>query len=83
MPDEIFTHTFEFEVKDDGSQFIRGQIEFNVDGEVSFEIEESSIPFSKKAMQKFMELCDICQGIFYGLEGIKRIEIAKKPPPTP
>ena len=80
MTDEIFTHTFEIELKADGSQFIKGQIEFNVDGKVSFNIEETSIPFSKDAMKKFMALCEICQNIFYSLEGIKKIEIVQKPP---
>ena len=80
MPEEIFTHTFEIELKADGSQFIKGEIEFNVDGKVSFKIDESSIPFSRGAMKKFMALCDICQNIFYDLEGIKRIEIVQKPP---
>ena len=77
----IFTHTFEISLKEDGSQFIKGEIEFNQDGEVSFDITDSSIPFSKEAMKKFMALCEICQDIFYGLDGIKKIEIVQKPAP--
>ena len=81
MVDEIFTHTFELDFGADGGQFLHGQIEFNVDGEVSFKIEESSIPLSKEAMQKFMDLCDVCQEVFYKLDGIKNIEIKQKPTP--
>jgi len=80
MPDEIFTHTFEVEFKADGSQFIKGQIEFNVDGKVSLQIEESSIPLSKDMMHDFTALMDYLQKIFYKFEGIKKIEIIQKPP---
>ena len=79
MVDEIFTHTFEFELKTDGSQFIKGQVEFNEDGEVSYKIEDSSIPLAKKTMSYFNELTDFLQKIYYSNGGIKRIEIIQKP----
>lgn len=78
MSDEQFTHTFEVDLGADGGQFIHGQIEFNQDGKVSYKIEESSIPISKDAMSKFMEFCNICQSIYYSLNGIKKIEIIQK-----
>lgn len=78
MP-SLFTHTFEVELKADGSQFIKGEIEFNVDGKVSFDIQETSIPLSKDALHDFTELTDLLQRMFYQFEGIKRIELVQKP----
>jgi hypothetical protein len=80
MP-SLFTHTFEVELKADGSQFLKGEIEFNVDGEVSFDLQDSSIPLSKDAMHEFVKLADHLQSMFYEFEGIKRIEIVQKPAP--
>lgn len=76
----IFTHTFEVELKADGSQFIKGEVEFNEDGEVSFKVEDSSIPLAKKTMEYFNEIMNLLQKIYYSNGGIKRIEILQKTP---
>jgi len=74
----LFTHTFEIGLKADGSQFLQGEVEFNEDGEVSFKIEECSIPLAKKTTDYFNEIMSLLQRIYYGNGGIKRIEIIQK-----
>jgi len=78
-----FTHTFEVEFSEDGSQFLHGQVEFNLDGKVSYYLEATSIPLQKEAIEHFDGLMEHLRERFKDFGGIKRIEIVQKPPPTP
>ena len=70
--EEVFTHKFKFKVGD-GGQFVNGNIEFNVDGKISFEVEELSIPLHKEVLEHFTELTNLLQKIFKSHGGIKLI----------
>ena len=75
---EQYTHTFKFEI--DGS-FMRGDAEFNEDGEASFKIEEWSEPLPDYVLKYFREIVDIMKRIAHSTEeglDIKKIVIRKK-----
>lgn len=79
----LFTHDFEVRLKGDGSWFLRGEVEFNEDGEVSFNVEDSSNPLSSEGVHHFIDIMDQLRAIFQCCGGIKKIEIVQKPLPTP
>ena len=76
-----FTHTFDIQFKADGSHFLKGQVEFNIDGKVSFYVKDSSIPLDRDALTHFTELMSLLKTVFYSQEGIKKVEIVQKPTP--
>ena len=75
MADDIYTHVFDFTV---GSKFIRGEVEFDTDGKMSYKIKEVSDPFSNDFLHMFQELMSFLF-ILYNQEGeIKNIKIKRK-----
>jgi len=72
-----FTHTFKFQIGDDGSRFIEGRTEFNTDGKVSHNLADSSVPLQAETLQLFVDLFDLLQRIFKETGGIKLIKVKK------
>ena len=87
MPVDLFTHTFKFEIND---TFLRGECEFNTDGEASIKFvcpsqsTSVSVPLPLETLRHFNELMELIEHIHE--EGkkkgsevkIKRILIEKK-----
>lgn len=78
MAKEIYTHTFKFQLAD-GGQFLEGQIEFNVDGKVSYKMESWSEPIQSETLTYFDRVTELLKEIFHGVEpkGIKLIRFKK------
>ena len=58
-----YTHTFKFEIND---TFIRGECEFNTDGEASFKLdtpESASQPLPLETIKHFTELMELIKHI--------------------
>jgi len=73
-----FTHNFNFEVDDAGGQFIKGDVEFNTDGKVSFKIQNSATPLKRETLALFVEFLDYIYKIFEKTGGISSIKVVKK-----
>lgn len=72
---DIYTHIFEFEIND---TFIRGEVEFNTDGEASFKLdipESTSQPLPLETLKHFTELMDLIKHIHD--EGKSKNKVAK------
>jgi len=72
-----FTHDFKFEVGEPQNH-IRGDIEFNEDGKVSYKIEDSSIPLQNGTLKYFTELTELLKKIFYGSGRVKKVVFKEK-----
>ena len=75
---DIFTHDFKFEVGASADQFLSGEVEFNTDGKVSYNVTESSTPLKKETLEHFNSLMELLREIFVEFGGIKRIRIIAK-----
>jgi hypothetical protein len=73
-----FTHTFEFEIGVVGDGLIKGECEFNVDGKLSYKIEQSSTPLAQESLKYFNEVMDLLFKIFTTTKGIKIIKVKQK-----
>lgn len=74
----LYTHNFKFEI--DGS-FMRGEAEFNEDGEASYKLAEWSEPLPDYVLKYFREIMGIVKRIAHSTEEglvIKKITIRKK-----
>lgn len=73
-----FTHNFKFQIGEDGSKFIEGETEFDLDGKVSHNLKQSSVPLQADTLQLFVDLFGLLQRIFKESGGIKLIKVKKK-----
>ena len=73
------THSFEISLGATvgNKETIQGFVEFNTDGEVSFEIDEISKPITPEAMRHFTELMDLMKKFHDVHGGVVRVEIQK------
>ena len=55
-----YTHEFKFEVN---GSFVRGECEFDTDGEASFRFDELSQPLPLKTIKQFQDLMEMIKGI--------------------
>ena len=70
-----YTHTFDFTVR---SKFIRGEVEYNTDGAMSYKITQVSDPFSNDFLHMFQQFMEYFF-ILYNQEGdIKLIKVKRK-----
>ena len=76
MAVELYTHRFKFSVGD-GGKFIKGFIEFNTDGKVSFKMTSWSEPILKETLDHFSELTELIKKIFYAYGDIQEIKFTK------
>jgi len=60
---EQYTHDFKFQIGEDGSKFINGEIEFNSDGKVSFKIKDWAEPLLKEDLERFTYIVDHLKNI--------------------
>jgi len=72
-----FTHDFKFQIGEDGSKFIEGQVEFNKDDKVSYHLKASSIPLQHQTFHLFLDLMDTLKRLFEESDGIKLIKVKK------
>lgn len=71
---EPYTHSFELNVN---NKFIKGDVEFNVDKKMTYNIKNSSDPFSNEMLGYFMEFMALLKKM-YDFEGeIKLIKVKK------
>lgn len=60
-----FTHSFKWEIKvGDNLQFIRGDIEFNTDGKVSYKLTQTSPRLEKEVMDYFQRYTELMKEVF-------------------
>jgi len=69
-----YTHHFHISVGD-GGKYVKGLVEFNTDGKVSFKMNQWSEPLPADFLDYFKELMDLCQKIYKHFDGIKIIKI--------
>lgn len=72
QPPEPYTHNFEYSIGD-GGKFIKGLIEFNKDGRVSYKMESWSEPLLSEDLANFTKLIDLLKDVFHGADGLKKI----------
>lgn len=75
MADDIFTHTFEFNM--DGVE-VKGDVEFDSDKEVSMDIKQSGIPLKADTLQLILDFFNIIRNITELSGGVKLIKIKEK-----
>jgi len=78
MPIDQFTHTFKFEINKDGSDFIKGECEFDTDEKASYKIESTSEPLNHPTLGYFMELMALIRKIYEENGGVKNIKVSLK-----
>jgi len=72
---DIFTHTYEF---DFGDSFIKGDVEFDTDNKMSFNIKQSAEPMPAETYQLCLDLLNIILKIYTSGNTLKLIKIKKK-----
>ncbi len=72
-----YTHKFKVQLGD-GGKFIEGYIEFNLDGKVSYRLDESSQPLENEVLRDFVALTELLKTIFHKHGGIKLIKFINK-----
>ena len=73
------THKFEIDLGTTAGDrsTLRGYVEFNTDGKVSFEFDDISKPITPEAMKHFTELMDLLKRLHDTHEGILKVEIKR------
>ena len=77
MP-EKYTHNFNFEVDSAGGQYIKGEVEFDTDGKVSFKIKDSSSPLKSETLSLFNKYLEFMKSIYDTTGGIVVVKVSKK-----
>lgn len=75
---DVYTHNFSFEVDSAGGQFIKGEVEFDTDGKVSFKIKDSSSPLQAETLSLFTNLFEYLKKIYDLTGGIVMIKVSNK-----
>ena len=71
----MYTHTFKFELENSS---VRGEVEFNTDGKVSFKLDNVSEPLALTDLSYFKRLMELLKEIYTAGGGIRKIKIIKK-----
>lgn len=75
MPEEIYTHEFNFEI--DG-QYLRGELEFNTDGKTTAKIHQMTPMLYLDTISAFKEFVDVATKIYNDNHGFTTLRIKKK-----